>query len=491
MTALLTSASHANAMIGLCPTPVGPIGLIPCDTACIGSAMISGSSSQSSTYAGIAASFGASSSTTLACAAETNAGSLSFRVKVAAIQAKLFAQLGIENTAEVSAADAITLTLSSSIALYTKWLGQKSLDLINFMTNTKAMLLKFEGDEISRKEMPNSEIAKSIQHSFYDAVNTSQDRMNKLGQETLEATLTVKKFNELYADPRGSLDKINSEYGKYKKRLVDVIYDVQSESFAPPFFAPDKTQLYSEPDLLMSALLLKDSLSCYQQQEGTPYGSYSCSMIAGKIDVDAVTEKANEASIKVKKQTKESFNDTVDQTSKPEQKLASSSCLDGLMGIGIEANIIDIRSLFKMKILGAFKQKITSLACSAVVSKMNAKIANINSMINKSTSSISGLTGGLISVKSSTNKNGVFGMSHDVTDIRNTKLGADISQEFNEKINTSIYRDNKIFGAAGNISFTDASRSSNSKNESSGDTLSNKGKEIIESGQCWLLGDDC
>lgn len=473
--------------IGLCVTPYGVYGVIPCDTACIGSSMISGAANQASALAKDVSTYTQTTADVATCAANITASSTQFQLKVSTIQAKLTAELGIQSLAELGAADGLTLAMSSAMDLYTKWMESRALDAVNFITVMKNTLLKIHGQRLERNELPNTEIATSLSETYYTAINNTKERIGTLAENTLTTQLTIQQYEDLLENPLGKSELVNSEYASYKEEALDVIYDIEAETFSPPLFNPVGLPIYSEADLLMSALLLRNTLSCFTQQGSTPYGNYSCSIISGKIDVDAVSETTNGKATVAKDSVNSAFTEAIDKTSEPKEELASSSCLDGMMGLGIEASVIDISSLNKNILMTNLRDYIIGMACSYVVDQMNEQVSVLNDALNAQAGVINAISGGMISIESSTNTTGIFGASTEIQDIRGTELGAEISQEFNEEINNAIFGDSNIFGGAGDIDFLNAEYSSTT----SENTLNIDAKEALDSAQCWLLGESC
>ena len=189
--------------------------------------------------------------------------------------------------------------------------------------------------------------------------------------------------------------------------------------------------------------------------------------------------------VETKAAAEQSAFDAVSDTAfEPQEEMASSGCLDGLMGLNLNATIIDPRNLSLSTLSDEFLDKIMALGCAAIVEKMNEQISAVNDQLNEQLSVIGEMSGGLIEISSSTNTTGTFGASGTVTQIEDSELGAELSDEINAEINEKIFGDSGVFGGAGDIDFFYLDGNVNSTTNEIDVDAQEKLDEMV----CWLGG---
>ncbi|MEL0638657.1 hypothetical protein V6259_18100 [Marinomonas sp. TI.3.20] len=213
-----------------------------------------------------------------------------------------------------------------------------------------------------------------------------------------------------------------------------------------------------------------------------------------KAQVCAVNpDMADERSViddaaKQKNETEKSAFDAIaDQAFAPEEKMASSGCLDNMMGLNLNASLIDPRNLLMANFSAMFQQKITAMACSMATAAINKQVTALNSTLNDQMAKINKASGGLITLKSNTTS-GSWGASGSVTQIQDSELGKKMSDKLNSEVNGLVHDSKGIFGEDVNIDFSDKKFYPEGSGGSSADKLDVSGKQKLDDMVCYLGG---
>lgn len=139
------TSGHVSALnIGLCPTPLGTVGTIPCDLGCTGSAILSASSSLVSTYSQYASSFSRSQSNTTQCQISDKSASISYINKINKTKNKLTSEI-THNGKEISKTiGQIAISERNNRELFSNILNTHYVNIFNAISSSAKQILSIK-----------------------------------------------------------------------------------------------------------------------------------------------------------------------------------------------------------------------------------------------------------------------------------------------------------------------------------------------------------
>lgn len=451
---LVMMSLGVHAAIGLCPTPTGPIGIIPCDTACTGSSFINGAMSLNTNYLMYVQTLAKASSTVTQCTVSTSNIEAKTKSKLKTASSMLKTLLRLLSVKEINQADGLILKFGSSVTSATTTMKAIFLELIKEIiskTDSFIGLLSLE----YKNEVPSS-LAPAISSLYIKGISSVNIRMKSISEERLRINLQ----HEAYTRIQNTTGMASMGAEKRKKLSLDkatFIINTTAEYFNRPAFLPENSILYSHADLKLAMVLAKNESNCLIYQSMVDFSHFSCSPFTPTTSPDELLSELSRAQESQNGIVANSFRSVADEVFTQKDDLISGQCLEGIMGLNFEANFVSIENLQHLNLLKAFKDYLIKTGCSAAVSYMNEKIKTLNKKINDEGSKMNKMSHGLIGASSETNKDGIFSSEGKITPIMESELGDKFSEKINNEFNKFLFDEEDPLNGKNEIDFTNQS----------------------------------
>ncbi|MFT2111977.1 hypothetical protein [Marinomonas sp. 2405UD68-3] len=402
--ALLFSAaiysSSSFAVIGLCPTPFGPIGIIPCDLACVGGAMTGGSTRLGAHYTRYVSDLSRIMSDLTQCIAQIHSLTAKTNSQLSTEAVSLGLVISNNNQREVSAVDAVTIKFSDAISKYSSFLTTMTLELKNLIKSQIKAFEKITRNQY-RYETP-SIIGIELVKQYSKGLNESDERQVNLSENTFSVIEKYKKYYE-YVTSIGQASKVDRNVSNNTLEFEDIIYAQSAEYFAVPAFLPSNLSSLTTADLMLADVLAKSEFACNTWQSIDPSHSSACTIGEDPIDVDSLVNEATTSKEKFGTTLETSFDLAANTAFALDDKMHSQECLNGLIDMSIELNLIDPTNIGYFKAFEVIRDYVIKTGCAALTANMNKAVLDVRNKLNELSATLERETRGLVVLESSTN----------------------------------------------------------------------------------------
>jgi hypothetical protein len=449
---LMTMSLGTHAVIGLCPTPAGPIGIIPCDTACTGSSFINGAMNLNTNYLLYVQTLTRASSTVTQCTVSTSNIEAKTKAKLNSATSSLKTLLKLASAKEITQADGLILKFGSSASAATTTMKAIFLEFIKEIISKTDSFVSLVSLEY-KNEVPSS-LAPKIIGSYNGGLLETNNRLKAMHEDKIRLNLLEGEYTRV-KESTGMAAKAATKLGDVRADKALSIFNVSAEYFNNPAFVPIHTALFSHADLKVATVLARNESNCWVGQGLTNLSHFSCSPHTVNISADDLDEMLKNAQDTQNNALTESFRNVADQTFVQKDNLAGAECLEGLMGMSFEASLVSLENLQKVELLKAFKDYVVKTGCAAMVDLMNSEISKINTMIKDKGAKMSEMTSGLVNIESEVSTEGVFTSEGRITPIMESELGDKLSDKTNKEFNKFFFDEETPLNGKNEIDITE------------------------------------
>lgn len=369
----LSCSTSAYSQFGFCPT-TPPYGIVPCDFACIGSAMVTGSSQLSSAFASHVAQLNTISSQLSECVVKVNTLGLQTQSQLATSASTLGISITEMGQREVSAIDAIIIKVSDVAAKYVASSAKLTLELINsIISNTKAFLGLYT---IKYQYETPSAVGIDMSSQFLAGLQRTDQRLLDLNNRTLVLTEYMKAYGDVLgtAGQNGSMIK---EQNMHAEDLETALFANAAEYFSVPSFHPTNIQSYTTADLMLADLYSKNEFACIAWSAVLPNSSHPCTQIGidDQVTPDEVRAKSEEAQVTLQEAIANSMDEATEQGFMAQLELSGKQCLDAIMGLNMEASLVDPTSAGYVAVFNQVRDFLIDQGCQILNTAIQDQVA--------------------------------------------------------------------------------------------------------------------